>query len=170
VHRLLLLVLLLALPARAGVVDRVVVVVEEEIILASDVRIERMLTGLDPAVLPFWSLDHATSQERLVMAALVRSLAAGVLLYEPEPGAVAARVGAIRARLGPSWQDWQRLTGLDDEAVVRLVRRRMVVEAYLSRNVLEDPADRERWLQACHELLDEVRGRFTVRFVERRGD
>ena len=38
-HRLLLLAVLLATPARAGVVDRVVVVVDEEIILASDVRI-----------------------------------------------------------------------------------------------------------------------------------
>ena len=167
-HRLLLLAVLLAPPARAGVVDRVVVVVDEEIILASDVRIERMLTGLDQAPLPFWSLGHATGEERLIMAALVRALAAGVTLYDPAPGAVAARVGAIRARLGPSWSDWQKLTGLDDEAVVQLVRRRMIVEAYLQRNVLEDPSDEARWLASCHELLDQVRGRFSVRMVERR--
>ena len=51
---------------------------------------------------------------------------------------------------------------------MQLVRRRMIVEAYLQRNVLEDPSDEARWLASCHELLDQVRGRFSVRMVERR--
>lgn len=164
-HRMLLLALLLGGPAHAGVVDRVVVVVEDEIVLASDVRIERMLTGLDPAPLPFWRLDHTTSEERLIMAALVRALAAGVTLYEPEDAAVRARMQALRARLGPAWADWLALTGLDEEAVYSLLRQRMEVEIYLARNLPEDPADTTRWQQACQELIDQVRGRFTVRTI-----
>lgn len=165
---MVIVALLTSTVASAAVVDRVVVVVEDEIILASDVRVEGMLTGLDASPLPFYRLDHATSEERLIMAALVRALAGQVALYDPAPEAVRARVEALRRRLGPSWKDWLSLTGLDDEHVERLIRRRMRVESYLTRNLPLDPSDTEAWLAACHELLDGVRGRFLVRRVPRR--
>lgn len=164
-----LIVLLATLPARATVVDRVVMVVDDEIILASDVRIEGILTGLDAPPLPFWTLGHGTGDERLREAALVRALAAGVRLYEPDPAEVEGRVQGVRTRLGSSWEPLQRLTGLDDDAVRRRFVRRMVVERYLARNLAEDPSNRDKWLAACHDLLDQVKGRYSVRVVAPRG-
>lgn len=170
-HRLLLALVLCAAPARAGVVDRVVLVVDEDIVLESDLRIEAMLTGLDDSPSPFWTLQNGTAAQRLEDAAVVRALAEGVSLYEPTPFEVAARVDGLRGRLGQesAWQAFLTLSGLDDEAIVRLMRRRMIVERYLARNLPEDPLDTRVWLDACHALLDQVRARFRVRRIGLRG-
>jgi hypothetical protein len=161
------LTLWLFVTAFAGVVDRIVVVVDEELVLESDIRLEAVITGLDVAPLPFWTRAHATPVERLEKAAMVRSLAAGVALYEPDPADVAARVRAIRARLGgpEAWAAFEQLWGLDDRSVARLVRRRMVVERYLARNLTEDPSRPDAWLTACDALLDELRPRFRIRQI-----
>jgi hypothetical protein len=161
----------LALPAYAGVVDRVVVIVDDELVLASDMELEAVLSGLDRSPSPFWTRAHGTPQERLTEAAIVRILAAGVSLFDPPADEVAARVTRLRERLGDnqSWNIFLALWGLDDAAVARLIRRRMVVERYLARNIAEDPNDVEKWLSACHELLAEVRQRLTVREVAQRG-
>lgn len=171
--RLVLLALVLtAAPARAGVVDRVVLVVDEDIVLESDLRIEATLTGLDDSPSPFWSLQNGTASQRLEDAAVVRALAEGVRLYEPTPYEVAARVEKLRGRLGQesAWQAFLTLSGLDQDAIVQLMRRRMVVERYLARNLPEDPLDTEAWLDACHALLDQVRARFRVRRITLRGE
>jgi hypothetical protein len=167
----LLLLLLRIVTAHAGVVDRIIIVVDEELVLASDERIEAVITGLDAAPLPFWTRGHATPLERLEKAAMVRSLAAGVAVYEPDPAEVAARLAALQTRVGgpEAWAAFQRLWGLDDRAALRLVRRRMVVERYLSRNLTEDPARRDEWLAACDALLEELRPRFRIRHIPARG-
>ncbi|MFK7929496.1 MAG: hypothetical protein AB8H79_14970 [Myxococcota bacterium] len=168
-RRLFALALLCTLPARATVVDRVVMVVDDEIILASDVHIESILSGLDAPPLPFWTLEHGTGEERLREAAIVRALAAGVQLYEPKPDEVDARLALVKLRLGSSWEPLKALTGLDDAAARRLFVRRMVVERYLSRNVPDDPDNPKAWLAACHDFLEQVQGRYTVRVVAPRG-
>jgi hypothetical protein len=169
---LLLLLLALTGPALAGVVDRVVMVVEDELVLESDIRLEAVLTSLDDAPLPFWRRDHDDPERRLEEAALIRALAAGVLLYQPQDSEVADRVARVRARLGSdeAWVAFRSLWGLDEAAVTGLVRRRMIVERYLLRNLPEDPENTERWLAACHALLDEVRPRYRIRRVPQRGE
>lgn len=159
-------------PAHAGVVDRVVLVVEDELVLASDIRLEAVLTTLDDAPLPFWRRAHHDPARRMEEAALIRAMAAGVQLYQPDDADVAARVAAIRARLGPddAWVAFKSLWGLDDDAVTGLVRRRMIVERFLSRNLPESPDDADRWLEACHALLDQVRPRYRIRRIPLRGD
>ena len=169
---LLASLLLCAGPAWAGVVDRVVLVVEDELVLESDVRLEAVLTTLDDAPLPFWRRDHDAPERRLEEAALIRAMAEGVQLDQPDDASVAARVEGIRGRLGSAegWAAFKSLWGLDDDAVTGLVRRRMIVERFLLRNLPEDPANVERWLQACHALLAEVRPRYRIRSIPLRGD
>lgn len=170
--RMIALILSLLGTASAGVVDRVVFVVEEELVLASEVRLEAVITGVDVAPLPFWTRAHATPTERLEKAALVRALTKGMVLYDPEPSEVQARLEAIQRRIGgpEAWRAFRQLWGLDDDAARRLVRRRMLVERYLSRNLTEDPGQPEDWLAACDALLDELRPRFRVREIPLRGD
>lgn len=158
-------------PAAADVVDRVVVVVDEEIVLASEVRLEAVLTGLDEPELPFWTLDNGTSDERMEQAALVRALATGVDLYDPTQEEIDRRVAILRSRFGAdeAWEAFQQLWGLDDRGLGRIVRRRLLVERYLARNLAEDPSNTSEWLTACRALLDEVRPRFRIRHIAQRG-
>jgi hypothetical protein len=167
----LLLMFSLLLPAEAGVVDRVVLVVDEELVLESEIRLEGVITGLDRPALPFWTLDHATPLGRLEKAAVVRALASGVALYEPEAAEIEARIAAIQNRLGgpQGWRAFQQLWGLNDRAATRLMRRRIIVERYLARNVTEDPTKSQAWLSACDALLDELRPRFRIRTLPARG-
>lgn len=157
--------------SREVVADRVVVVVDEELVLASEVRLEAVLTGLDSPSLPFWTLDNGTSLERMEQAAIVRALAAGVDLYDPPSQEIEERLARLRERFGrpESWSAFKQLWGLDQRSMTRIVRRRLLVERYLSRNLAEDPSDREVWLTACRDLLDEVRPRLRVRHIAQRG-
>ena len=165
--------LLLQTPAfsREVVVDRIVIVVDEELVLSSEVRLEAVLTGLDAPTLPFWTLENGTSLERMEQAAIVRALAAGVDLYDPPAEEIEERLARLRERFGgpESWNAFEQLWGLDERSLARILRRRLLVERYLSRNLAEDPSDREVWLSACRDLLDEVRPRFRIRHLAQRG-
>ena len=153
--------------ASPAVVDRVVTVVDEEIVLDSDLRLELELAALDEPPLPFWRPSNGTVGQRLEDAAILRLLAAGVALYDPSPSEVQARIDLLRARAGgeAAWAELQRRWGLDDRAMRALVRRRMVVERYLVRNLTEDPARTEEWLAAANSLLEELRPRYRIRHV-----
>jgi len=170
--RLLLLTLLLSAPAHSGVVDRIVVVVEDELVLQSDIQLEQTLAARDAAVSPFWASDNGSATTRLTDAALVRAMAGGVLLYQPRDEQIDARFNLFKSTFesDEAWHGFKALWGLDDDAIRRMLTRRMVVEAYLLRNLPEDPAKSEVWLAACRALLDQVRGRYRVRIVPLRGE
>lgn len=166
----LILSMLVAFSA-PGVVDRVVVVVDEELVLASEIALEQELSTLDRPPVPFWSSDHGTAEDRLEKAAILRLLAAGVALYEPAPAEVEARIVQLREQAGSdaAWLDFQRRWGLDERSATTLVRRRMIVERYLVRNLTEDPSRTTEWLAAADALLKELRPRFRIRHVPERG-
>jgi hypothetical protein len=167
----LLLALLVPARAPAGVVDRVAIVVDDELVLESDLRFEAVLANLDRSPLPFWAPTHGTPAERLEEAALVRALAGSVDLYQPSPREVAARLTALRERLGGAegFRAFQQLWGRDETALAQTLAQRLVVERYLARNLPEDPSDAAGWLAATHALLAQVRPRFRVRRIPLQG-
>lgn len=169
-HRLLPLLLLLALApsARGALVDRVVAVVDTELVLASEVRLEEELAGLDEPASPFWAPGRSTPRERLMDAAAVRVAAAKIVLYQPEEDDVRARREAVRARFDDrqGWNAFLDRHGLTEEGLLILLRRRMIVERYLARNVQAPVEDRGAWLEDAEELVAGLRGRLKVRTIE----
>jgi len=165
---MLVLFTLLALGYGApGVVDRVVLVVDEELVLASEIDLERQLSAIDRPPVPFWSPEHATPAARLEKAAILRLLAAGVALYDPLPAEIDARITVLQEGAGgaEAWSSLQQRWGLDARATAALVKRRMVVERYLLRNLTEDPTRATEWVAAADALLSEVRPRFRIRQI-----
>jgi len=158
--------LLWVVAARAQVVDRLAAVVGgETVVTTSDVELEASLALLDRSELPFWR--HGDPEERLVDAALLRFAAADVALYQPPPDAVRARVTAIRESFanGADRDAWAVRWGLDDAALAVVVRRRMVVDRYLLRNLTTSPADEEAWLAEAHRMVSQLESRIQVRRI-----
>ncbi|MBW1877331.1 MAG: hypothetical protein JRI25_05410 [Deltaproteobacteria bacterium] len=172
--RALLLLLLLSLfgGARAEVVDRVMYVVEDQLVLQSDVQLNAAINPLDASPSPFWSRPGADPEQQMVDAAILRHLAGNVALYQPSDDEVRTRTEAIRARFldRASWQVFLEGWGLDERSFRSVIRRRMVVERYLARNLRADPADPEEWWAATTAVLEEVRVRVRIRRVELRGE
>ena len=69
-----------------------------------------------------------------------------------------------------SWQYFLGGWGMDERSFRSVIRRRMVAERYLARNLRADPADPQQWWAAATALLEDVRGRVRVRRVELRGE
>lgn len=157
----------LSAPAGAVVVDRVVATVEAQLVLASEVEFEAVLVTLDASPSPFFDPTRGDPLERLVEAAVVREMAGDVAIYQPSDDEVAARVEAIRAKFAEraAWQAFLARWGHDEESLGALLRRRMVVERYLARNVQAKPDTAEAWWRGCRDLLDNVRPRYRIRYV-----
>ncbi len=160
------------LPAHAGVVDRVAYVVETELVLTSEIRLEEALASLDTSPIPFWEPTTGTAGQRLVDAATIRALIGELGLYQPTREAVSARREAIRARFDrhDDWEQFLQRWGLDQDGLEVVLRRRMLVERYFARNLLADPSDRERWLTECEANLAKLRPRVGTRAIPARGD
>jgi hypothetical protein len=153
--------------ARAEVVDRVVVVVGDTPVLQSEVELEELLEQVDATPVPFWTGVGSGPTDRLVDAAIVRSVAADVALYQPTREQVAQRLEAVRSTFvdASSWAAFLTTNGLDEARLSALLKRRMVVERFLLRTLQASPADRDAWLGQCEVLLDQLRPRVRVRVV-----
>ena len=162
----LLASLVLNAPADAEVIDRVVAVVEDQLILASDIRIEAQLSEMDPSPFPLWT-RQPDALERVLEAAMFRALAGDVSLYQPPEEEVAARMQAMRDRAG-SVQQWRAFLddlGLDSPGLLLVVRRRMIAEAYVSRTLQVETIDEQAWHAACEVLIEQVRARLRIRMI-----
>lgn len=159
--------LLLVLSAHAEVIDRVVAIVEEQLITASDVTLEADLARLDASPVPFWSRGHGEALHRLIDAAVIREIARDVVLYRPTDEQIGERVTAMRERFPDraSWQDFLTGRGLDEDGLRAVMERRMVVEAYLLRNIAVPPSDEDRFIDAVDALLAPWEQRLSIREV-----
>ena len=101
---------------------------------------------------------------------MIRKLAGSVSLYSPPPEAVVARLSQIRARFGAEagWQNFLEFWGLNDVNFARLLRRRMIVERYLNRNLPPSDVQNGDWEREFEALMEQVRGRFRIRMVPKR--
>ena len=159
-HRMLpqvwmLFSLLAPTPALANTIDRLTAVVETELVLASEERIEAELAVLDASPTPFWSPDRAAPRQRLVEAAVVRVAAQGLALYQPDDDEVVERRETVRAQFQRrrEWVAFLSSHGLTEAGLDEVLRRRMVVERFLTRN-LDTPLDQVvAWQQAADRLV-----------------
>lgn len=158
----------LAQPARAELIDRVLVVVGDDPLLASDLAADAWLQRYDVSPSPFWAVEPTDALARLIEAAVVRQLAGEVALYRPADEDVERRweavmlaTGAPAAEVAAAWT----AAGLDGATLRTQLRRRMVVERYLARNLLARPDQPELWAAAYAELIDRERPRARVRAV-----
>ena len=127
-----------ALPSEAQVVDRVVAVVGDRIITASDVRLEQNLTVRGPSPVPMLQRrQRASPEEMLIDAAVVRNLAGDIAIYAPSTIDVQQRLAALRATWpdDASWQGFLDLHGMTAERLAGRLYSRLVVEAYVFRSV-----------------------------------
>jgi len=158
-------VLILISAARAEVLDRVVAVVEGQPVLASEVAIGVDLAELDPSSrLPppkgdvtLWAIDTV----------VVRALAESVKLYTPSAREVQERIDGLRSTFADreSWTRFLARHGLDEARLEPMMRRQLVVERFLLRNIQADPNDREAWNAEAEALLAVLRERVAPRIV-----
>lgn len=153
--------------ARAEVVDRVVAQVDQQLVLASDVTLETDLARRDLGQLPFWAPDHHDPLTRLIEAAVLRVASGEVGLYQPTTAEVDARLEAVRASFvdRASWTEFLRIHGIDEAALARVLRRRLVAERFLARNLQVSPDDEQQWLRDCDRLLQQLRARVRIREI-----
>lgn len=158
------------LTARAEIVDRVVAVVEDQPILQSEVRLEAALARV-PSPVPGFRAMHDDPLELAIDETVIRLTAAEISLYQPTREQVGDSVSAVRA----SFEDDQAYAtfladhGLDEERLSTVMRRRLIVERFLLRNLLSAPSDAEAWAAECRTLLDTLRPRTRIRTVIERG-
>ncbi len=162
----LVLFLLTSFDAVATPIDRVVLVVADQLVLESDLRLEAALCELDPSPSPFWSAARGTPEQRLLEAAIVRVVAADVSLYQPEESAVRQRVEAVLQQApqrGGSREAFLARFGLtDSRGLGAVLRRRMLVERYLSRNL---QATEGSWNAEYDLLIGKLKQRVRVRHI-----
>jgi len=151
--------------ARAGPIDRVLVDVDGQLVLASELSIEAELVALDPSPTPFWS--HRSPQDRLVDAAVIRRVAVDVALYQPSKEAVQGRLEAVRSAFASrgAWARFLTDHGLDEERLKAVLRRRIQVELFLLRNVQVSPLQAAPWHAATAELIGRLRQGVRIRAV-----
>lgn len=117
--------------------DRIVMVVGDRLITASDVALEEELVSRDPSPVVPLQAQRDDPLSFLRDLAIIRGLAGETSVYRPTPAEVRGRVDALRS----SWPDpesWQRFLtehGLDEERLSALLFSRMVAERYIQRNV-----------------------------------
>lgn len=155
------------LDADATVVDRVVVVVGEQPVLASEIHTEVVLSQRDRSPVPFWDLVDDDPLRQLVDTLVVRASAGDIELYEPQPEQIRERVETLRLQFddGVAWSTTLERWGLDEDGLTAWMRRRLIVERFLLRNLPVSTSERDAWRDAARALVQQLRARFRVREV-----
>jgi hypothetical protein len=153
--------------AAAEPVERVILVVEEDIVLQSDLAFDAAITPFDTLATSFWTAPRPTPEDKLLEAAVLRARAGDVALYLPSDDEVAERVAAVRGAFGDSaaFDTFLLEWGLDEPAFSALVRRRMIVDRYLLRNVEAPRDDADRWWAEAREVVAAARRGARIRRI-----
>ena len=156
-------------PALAETVDRVVAVVEDQPLLQSEVRLEEALARV-PSPTPGFRALHPDPLELLIDQTMVRLAAAEVSLYQPTREQLDDRLAALRGSFpdAAAYAGFLADYGLDETRLSTVLRRELIVERYLLRNLLTAPSDAAAWSTECQALLDALRPRTRVRIVDER--
>ncbi len=154
-------------PQEAVVVDRVVAMVDNNVVTASDARLHAVLAELDPSFVPILQGRTGKAIDDVINIAVLRSVAGSVPVYLPKPHQVRERISQFRAR----WHDNQALSdfliehGLEGERLPSTLRRRMIVERVVHRNFGQPEADIEAWSMRFEEWMDQQRKSRRIRLV-----
>lgn len=151
--------------AFGGRVDRIVAVVDDQVVLDSDRRLADELAAFDPSPVPFWRAREAP--QRSIDAAILDAAAGDIALYRPSGRTVDERLEALRARFDDrtSWRGFLTSWGLTEAELRGILRQRLRVEAFLLRNITVRPEDEASFTAATEHLIAELRPRFRVRDI-----
>lgn len=152
--------------AFAARIDRIIAVVDDTVVLETDVRYAQFLADLDRSPVPFWTTGAPV--QRQIEAAIIANAAGDVALYRPSEGAVRQRADALRAQFADrtAWRAFLERSGLDEASLAETLTLRMRVEAYLLRNLAPPPSNVVLFEFATRELLVDLTPRSRVRRVE----
>lgn len=136
---MILLCAALAQAAAEGeiVADRILHVVEDRVVTASDLAFEQVFAAHDQSPIPALNVAAYSLDQRLIDYAILRQRAGNTAVFQPTTAEVRARWEQIRAHFGTP-EDYQRFLaawGLSDEAFQAFLYSRLVVEKYIHRNV-----------------------------------
>jgi hypothetical protein len=162
----------------AELTDRIVTVVGDDVVTASELALEEALQGLDRSPVP--PLRGGDALDRLEELRILRALAGEIGVFQPEPRQVAARVEAVLARVGDdaARRAWLELRGLTEADLESLLRARMVAETYVHRNVglsvltrfpEAGPEQDAAYREAYDAWIAERRGEFSIRRIDPQG-
>ncbi|MCB9745251.1 MAG: hypothetical protein H6741_12295 [Alphaproteobacteria bacterium] len=161
--------LLLTWPAQAEVIDRVVSVVDDRVVTASDLGFEQEFAVHDRSPLPFYELGQ-DALTRVEDYRILRAQAADVEAFQPRAEEVELRLEAFRT----SWarqKDYEAFLlrwGMDEERLREQLYARMVVERFVTRNLgltAEDLAQPERAIARYEAWMAPRRAAVAVRRV-----
>jgi hypothetical protein len=151
--------------ALADPVDRIVAVVADTAVLQSDVDRARLLEPVDRTDVPFWT--HGDRAERTVEAAMITEAAGDVAIYTPSDAAVRARMERLRQQFAErrAWDAFLAEGGWTPTTLTAALRRRMRVEAYLTRTIAPRPDQTVLFEFATRELVADLARRTRVRRI-----
>ncbi len=164
---LLVIIALAAAPvATAGTIDRVVAVVEDELVLASEVSVDQALGAHDTSVYPFW-IATGPAEQHLIHQAVLRSLAGNLALYQPTDDDVRQRSRLFRDTFAEttSYAAFLDQWGLTESDLEDWLRRRLVIERFLGRNLRAKPSHTDPWLTELDGVLTEALAHTRVRTI-----
>lgn len=154
----------LAIVAQADSVDRVVAIVAGELVLQSDVAIDALLDPFDTAPSAFWTAPPVDRAARLADAALLRHRAGDLAIYQPSRDDVARRLAAIEAAHPNLDAQVQRL-GYDRTMLENALKRRMIVDRLLERDLVVQRTGPNAWQDALTALLVREQTAGLIRWV-----
>lgn len=153
-----MLLALLAL-ADAAVVDRILHVVDQRVITASDVALEAEIDPYDESAVTALEDPGYPYEWRLVDYAILREAAGDVEVFKPSPDAVALRWQRLRARFPTpeAYAAFLARWGLTEDDLLGWLYSRLVVERYVERS-LAGARDR-----SYADWMAELRARAVIR-------
>lgn len=122
------------LPIEARI-DRVVSVVGDAIVTESDLRLELELLRHDTISCPAMAPPQTNVLELIEERRVLHRLAAERVLYVPTSKAVSERLNLLSQSLGPEFEDFKKRWGMNPKRLEKLIRDRMVEEAYVEANL-----------------------------------
>jgi hypothetical protein len=117
--------------------DRIVAVVGDRLVLASEVALETELAARNVYTLPALAERRKDALRWLVDMAIVRALAGDVRVYEPTRQEVADAIERFRGTFEDvtGFREFLDRFGVSEQRLQSLVTTRLVVEHYIQRNV-----------------------------------
>ncbi len=152
-------------------IDRIVASIGGQVITASDLDIERALVDRSPSPIPPLQAAREDPLQALVDRAVLKILAGGAAVYQPDSSELLERSRALRATFDDpaDWEAFQLEHGLDADRLSAVLRGLLVAERYVGRNVglgLPDGADAEAYGLAYDAWMRERRSRAPVRLID----
>ena len=138
------------------------------VVTESDIRLHIALSATDPSPVPVLSRTSQSVVDDAINAAIIRLLAGGIAIYQPNPAQLRIRLEAYRVQWPDvaAWTAHLQAMGIDERRLTNAISRRMVIERLVSR-ALGKPKDgeTEQWRARFDEWIAHERASIRVRLV-----